>query len=400
MDFKYSAEAEAFRREFRAWLEANMPPRRERHENEDLGSEIARTDDNDWNYALRWHRKMHAGGWVGVSWPKAYGGRGATLEQMVVYNEEMVRARAPGIVNGLGIMLVGPTLIHWGTEEQKQRYVPKILSAEEIWCQGYSEPSAGSDVASLKTRAVEDGDYFTVNGQKVWTSGADRADWCILLVRTDPEAPKHKGISYLLVDMHSPGVTVRPLVQMTGEKGFNEVFFEDVRVPKTNLVGEKNQGWQVAVTTLMFERSSIAAMRDMSSSVKNLAVLAKKIARDRGSAWDDTGVRQKIAGFACEAAALRCGNLRQLTRRLRGLPPGPEGSVGKLSASDLNLKMAKFALELLGPYSQFEHGAPQALDGGSWNYRMLAARAFTIAGGTSEIQHNIIGERVLGLPKG
>ena len=404
MDFKYSDEAEAFRREFRLWLEANMPQRRTTVDDDDIGSEIVRSDDSDWKFALGWHRKMNAGGWVGVNWPKAYGGRGATLEQMVVYNEETVRAHAPGIVNGLGIMLVGPTLIHWGTEEQKKRYVPKILSAEEIWCQGYSEPGAGSDVASLNTRAVEEGDYFIVNGQKVWTSGADRADWCILLVRTDPEAPKHKGISYLLVDMHSPGVTVRPLVQMTGEKGFNEVFFEDVKVPKKNLVGEKNQGWQVAVTTLMFERSSIATMRDMMTSVKKLAALAKKIGRNGGNAWqtawDDTGVRQKIAGFACEAAALRYGNMRQLTRRLKGLPPGPEGSVGKLSASDLNLRMAKFALELLGPYSQFEHGAPLALDGGSWNYRMLAARAFTIAGGTSEIQHNIIGERVLGLPKG
>ena len=253
-------------------------------------------------------------------------------------------------------MLVGPTLIHWGTEEQKKRYVPKILSAEEIWCQGYSEPGAGSDVASLNTRAVEDGDYFIVNGQKVWTSGADRADWCILLVRTDPEAPKHKGISYLLVDMHSPGVTVRPLVQMTGEKGFNEVFFEDVKVPKKNLVGEKNQGWQVAVTTLMFERSSIAAARDMMNLVRNLAALAKRIGRNGGNAWDDTGVRQKIASFACEAVALRYGNMRQLTRRLKGLPPGPEGSVGKLSLSDLNLKMAKFALELMGPYSQLGHG--------------------------------------------
>jgi alkylation response protein AidB-like acyl-CoA dehydrogenase len=400
MDFKYSEEAEAFRREFRTWLEANIPPRRGGGDADVVGSDIVRADDGDWNFALQWHRKMNAGGWVGVSWPKAYGGRGATLEQMVVYNEEMVRARAPGIVNGLGIMLVGPTLIHWGTEEQKQRYVPKILSAEEIWCQGYSEPGAGSDVASLNTRAIEDGDYFVVNGQKVWTSGADRADWCILLVRTDPEAPKHKGISYILVDMHSPGITVRPLVQMTGEKGFNEVFFEDVKVPKKNLVGEKNQGWQVAVTTLMFERSSIAAMRDMMNLVRNLAALAKRIPRTGGTAWDDTGVRQKIAGFACDAAALRYGNMRQLTRRLKGLPPGPEGSVGKLSASDLNLKMARFALELLGPYSQFVHGAPQALDGGNWNYRMLASRAFTIAGGTSEIQHNIIGERVLGLPKG
>ncbi len=399
MDFKYSAEAEAFRHEFRTWLEANMPKRNTDGDDEP-GSDFVRTNEDDWQFSLAWHRKMNSGGWVGVNWPKAYGGRGATLEEMVVYNEELIRAHAPGIVNGLGIMLVGPTLIHWGTEEQKKRFVPKILSADEIWCQGYSEPGSGSDVASLKTRAVEDGDYFVINGQKVWTSGADRADWCILLTRTDPDAPKHKGISYLLVDMHSPGVTVRPLVQMTGDRGFNEVFFEDVRVPKKNLVGEKNQGWQVAVTTLMFERTSIAAMRDMMGSVRHLTRLAQSVRRNGGTAWDDSGVRQRIAGFACEAQALRYSNLRQLTRRLKGLPPGPEGSAGKLVASDLNLRISKFAMELLGPYSQFEHGAAMAVDGGRWSYRMLSARALTIAGGTSEIQHNIIGERVLGLPKG
>jgi alkylation response protein AidB-like acyl-CoA dehydrogenase len=297
-------------------------------------------------------------------------------------------------------MLVGPTLIQWGTEEQKQRYIPKILSADEIWCQGYSEPNAGSDVASLQTRAVEEGDYFIVNGQKVWTSGAHHADWCILLTRTDPEAPKHKGISYLLVDMHSPGVTVRPLVQITGDRGFNEVFLEDVRVPKKNIVGEKNQGWQVAVTTLMFERTGISTRQEMTGAVEDLAELAKSITHNGRSAWDDTSVRQKIAGFACEAAALRYTNLRQLTRRLKGLPSGPEGSVGKLSASELNMRIVKFAMELLGPYSQMTYEAPFAMDNGKWLYKMLAARALTIAGGTSEIQHNIIGERVLGLPKG
>src|SRR5579864_7120240 len=398
MDFNYSEEAETFRREFRAWLEANLLKRSD--PSEDLGGELMGEDDASWRRHRAWHQKMHAGGWVGISWPKAYGGRGATLEQQVVYNEEMVRARAPGIVNGLGVMLVGPTLIHWGTEEQKQRYIPKILSAEEIWCQGYSEPNAGSDVASLQTRAVEEGDYFIVNGQKVWTSGAHHADWCILLTRTDPEAPKHKGISYLLVDMHSPGVTVRPLVQITGDRGFNEVFFEDVRVPKKNIVGEKNQGWQVAVTTLMFERTGISTRQEMTGAVEDLAQLANSIRHNGRSAWDDTSVRQKIAGFACEAAALRYSNLRQLTRRLKGLPPGPEGSVGKLSASELNMRIVKFAMELLGPYSQMTYEAPFAMDSGKWLYKMLAARALTIAGGTSEIQHNIIGERVLGLPKG
>jgi alkylation response protein AidB-like acyl-CoA dehydrogenase len=395
MDFNYSEEAEAFRHEFRQWLGANLPsrPASERRPEFMLG------DTSDWDFHLQWHQKMHAAGWIGISWPREYGGRGATPEQQVVYAEELARADAPGLVNGIGIGLVGPTLMHWGTEEQKQRYIPKILSAEEIWCQGYSEPNAGSDVASLQTRAIEEGDYFIVNGQKVWTSGAHRADWCILLTRTDPDAPKHKGISYLLAHMHSPGITVRPLVQITGERGFNEVFFEDVRIPKQNLVGPKNHGWQVAVTTLMFERTGMAG-RDLSGQVAELATLARRLNRDGTTAWDGRDVRQAIAGFACEAAALRYSNLRQLTRRLKGLPPGPEGSASKLITSELNLRMMKFAMELLGPYAQIESKSPFAEDGGKWLYKMLAARALTIAGGTSEIQHNIIGERVLGLPKG
>jgi alkylation response protein AidB-like acyl-CoA dehydrogenase len=398
MDFKYSDEAEAFRGEFRAWLQANLPPRSERREE---GGEFGGGgDDTSWRYHLDWHKKMHAGGWVGVSWPREYGGRGATLEQQVVYGEEVARAHAPALVNMLGISLVGPTLIHWGTEEQKKRYIPKILSADEIWCQGYSEPNSGSDVASLQTRAVEEGDDFVVNGQKVWTSGAHHSDWCILLVRTDPDAPKHKGISYILVDMKSPGITVRPLVQITGDRGFNEVFFEDVRVPKKNLIGNKNQGWQVAVTTLMFERTGIGGGQEMMRPVNDLARLAKKVRRNGATAWDDSSVRQKIAALACEALALRYTGMRQLTRRLKGLPPGPEGSLGKLVLSELNMRIAKYAMELLGPYSQMENEAPFAIDHGKWSYRMLASRAYTIAGGTSEIQHNIIGERVLGLPKG
>ena len=236
MDFNYSPEDEAFRTEFRAWLEKNRQfaiPTRE---------PLADEADGDWDARVRWHRKLNEGGWIGLSWPKEYGGRGATLLQSMIYEQELERAGSAVPFTGFGISLLGPTLIHWGTEEQKQRHVPKILTAEEIWCQGYSEPNSGSDLASLQTRAVEDGDYFVVNGQKVWTSAAQHADWIFLLVRTDPEAPKHKGISYLLVDMHSPGVTVRPLVQMTGARGFNEVFFEDVRVPKKNIVGREEPG--------------------------------------------------------------------------------------------------------------------------------------------------------------
>ena len=396
MDFNYSPEDEAFRKELRTWLEANAPkdaPKREGDFMHELGAD-------DWKRRLAWHKKMHAAGWIGISWPKEYGGRGATMMQNIIYQQELARASTPPTVNGLGIMLVGPTIMHWGTEEQKERYVPKILAADEIWCQGYSEPNAGSDVASLQTRAVEEGDYFIVNGQKVWTSDAHHADWCILLVRTDSKAPKHKGISYVLVDMHSPGVTVKPLVQITGDSGFNEVFFEDVKVPKKNLIGEKNQGWQVAITTLMFERSGIGGGRDLTGQVHELRELAKSVMRNGHSAWEDSGVRQKIAQFACEAAAIKYTGYRQITRRLKGLPPGPEGSVMKLGVSELNLRMNNYAMELLGPYSQFEYRAPYAIDRGLWSYRMLASRALTIAGGTSEIQHNIIGERVMGLPKG
>jgi alkylation response protein AidB-like acyl-CoA dehydrogenase len=398
MDFNQSAEDEVFRKELRAWLEANVPKHKKATDEDD--GFIAAESDDDWKNRVTWHQQAHAAGWVGISWPKEYGGRGATLMQNIIYNEEMARAHAPQLVNGLGIMLAGPTIMHWGTEEQKKRYVPKILSAQEIWCQGYSEPNAGSDVASLQTKAVEEGDYFIVNGQKVWTSDAHRADWCFLLVRTDPSAPKHKGISYVLVDMKSPGITVKPLVQITGAANFNEVFFEDVKVPKKNLLGAKNQGWQVAITTLMFERSGIGGGRDMTSAVQQLASLAKQVRRNGRTAWEDSSVRQKISQFYAEAQAIKFTGFRQITRRLKGLPPGPEGSVMKLGVSELNYRLNSYAMELLGPYSQMEYKAQHAIDDGQWSYRHLASRALTIAGGTSEIQHNIIGERVLGLPKG
>src|SRR5713101_8310579 len=393
MDFKFSAEDEAFRSEFRSWLSANLPKAGKAEDGMDFMRE---SSADDWKRRLEWHKKMHAGGWVGISWPKEYGGRGATLTQQIIYNEELAKVNSPMLVNGLGIMLVGPTIIHWGTEEQKKRYVPKILSADEIWCQGYSEPGAGSDVAGLQTRAVEEGDYFVVNGQKVWTSNAHHADLCILLVRTDPEAPKHKGISYVLVDMHSPGITVRPLTQMTRDTGFNEVFFEDVRVPKKNVVGEKNNGWLVALTSLMYERR----YRGLDNNIGELVELAKTVRRNGHAAWENDDVRQQIAQFACEVNALRLLHLRQLTRQLKGLPPGPESLFDKAATTEINFGINKFATELLGAYSQIELDAPFAIAEGRWLYRMLASRGLTIAAGSSEIQRNIIGERVLGLPKG
>jgi alkylation response protein AidB-like acyl-CoA dehydrogenase len=394
MDFNYDAEDEAFRAEVRAWLEANQQfAPVARGPLDDGGAE-------EWAARVRWHKKLNDGGWVAVHWPKEYGGRGATVMQRLIFREELTRLSLsePGL--GMGIGLLGPTLMHWGTEEQKRGHLPAILQGEEFWCQGYSEPGSGSDLASIKTRAEEDGDYFVVNGQKVWTSVAQFADWIFLLVRTDPDAPKHKGISYLLVDMHSPGITVRPLVQMTGGKGFNEVFFEDVRVPLKNLVSEKNNGWQVAITTLMFERSGSGGGEGVMTQVNQLAQLAKQLPRNGKKAWDDSGVRQRIVKFAAEAYALKYTGYRQLTRQLKGIPPGPEGSMMKLCGTELSLTIAQYAMELLGPYSQFEYNAPFALDRGKWSLRMLAARGPTIYAGTNQIQHNIIGERVLGLPKG
>ena len=394
MDFNFTPEDEAFRKEFRAWLDKNAPKDGKLAE----ADTFAEDDDSDWGRRVAWCKRLNEGGWLGIDWPKEYGGRGASILQSIVYHQELGRARAPLPYIGSGLSLIGPTLMHWGTEEQKKRFIPKILSCEDIWCQGYSEPNSGSDLASLQTRAIEDGDDFVVNGQKIWTSSAQHADWIFLLVRTDVDAPKHKGISYLLVDMHSPGITVRPLVQMTGAKGFNEVFFDDVRVPKKNIVGEKNQGWQVAITTLMFERRGAGGPG--TGQIRELVKLAKQVKRGDGTAWDDASVRQKIAEFYCEGEALKYTGYRQLTRRLKGLPPGPEGSMMKLVSTELNMKVAMFAMELLGTYSQIEHKAPFAIDKGKWSFRMLAARGGTIAAGTNQIQHNIIGERVLGLPKG
>jgi len=394
MDFKFSEEDEKFRHEFRSWLEQNVP-RDWRGDNE-----LDADSKSEFERRRAWHRKLNDGGWMCIHWPKEYGGRGATLLQQLIYQQELENAKAPPTVNFQGIARVGPTLMQWGTPEQKKRYIPRIPSAEEIWCQGLSEPNHGSDLAAVETRAVDMGDYFVVNGAKVWTSNAHHADFSTLLCRTDPELPKHKGLSYLLVDMKTPGVTVRPLQQITGEHGFNQVFFEDVQVPKSNLVGNKNQGWMVAMTNMMFERTIHGGRTDMMIEVRQLARLAKTAQRAGHAAWEESYVRQAIMRFACEAEALKYTSYRQLTRQLKGLQPGPEGSVMKLGTTDLNLRMQTFAMELLGPYSVMEYQAEGAIDHGKWSHRMLAARRGTIAAGTNEIQHNIIGERVLGLPKG
>jgi alkylation response protein AidB-like acyl-CoA dehydrogenase len=394
MDFSNSPEEEQFRRHVRSWLEANAPADMRAGRDEDLAP------DTRWERQKVWHKKLHEGGWIGIWWPKEYGGRGASVIEQVIFNEELAQMGLSSGVNMSGVTLLGPTLIHLGTEEQKHRFLPKILPADEIWCQGYSEPGSGSDLASLQTRAVEDGDHFVVNGQKVWTSWAQHSDWIFLLVRTDPNAPKHQGISYLLVDMQSPGITVRPLVQINGDSEFNEVFFEDVRVPKKNLVGDLNRGWMVAVTTLMYERVATGSFYRFEKTLGQLCDLAKRTELNGKPAAEDTSVRQQLAQFAIEAEAIKYNDLRRLTRRLKGMPPGPEGSISKITTTELNMRICNFAMELLGPYAILEKGSPFAIDHARWSYRMLGARAGTIAAGTNEIQRGIIGERELGLPKG
>lgn len=399
MDFRYTPEQEAFRARLRSWLELNKQ--------EVFGDSSdplnERDDDGDsrWKKILEWHRRLYEAGYVALHWPKEWGGGGASLVEQVIYQDEVLRLGLPLYgANQLALDRIGFTLMAFGADEQKRRYLPKMLTAEEIWCQGYSEPGAGSDLASLQTRAVIDGDDFVINGQKVWTSLAQRAHMQVLLVRTDPNAPKHRGISYLLVEMKTPGITVRPLVQITGDADFNEVFYDNVCVPRKNLVGGLNQGWQVSIATLMYERVSGGTRHPVERTINELISLAHDVEFQGMAAAKHPYVRQKLAQFASEALCLRLSRYRSLTAQLNGKIPGPESSFGKLHATELNLRVAMFADELLGPYAQLERGSMGAVENGRWLYRVMRARGLTIAAGSSEIQHNIIGERVLKLPKG
>ncbi|HEV8712223.1 MAG TPA: acyl-CoA dehydrogenase family protein [Candidatus Binatia bacterium] len=399
MDFRYTPEQEAFRTRLRAWLERNRAE--VFGDSSDPLAERAEDSDSRWQKMLEWHRRLYQAGYVALHWPKEWGGGGAGLVEQAIYQDEVLRLGLPLYgANQLAIDRIGLTLIFLGNDEQRRRYLPKMLTGEEIWCQGYSEPGAGSDLAGLQTRAVIDGDDFVINGQKVWTSLAQRAHMQVLLVRTDPHAPKHRGISYLLVDTHTPGITIRPLVQITGESDFNEVFYDNVRVPRKNLVGELNQGWQVSIATLMYERVSGGTRHPVERTINELIDLSRTTEFEGMPAARHPYVRQKLAHFATEALCLRLSRYRSLTAQLNGKVPGPESSFGKLHATELNLRVALFADELLGPYAQLERGSLAAIENGRWPYRALRARGLTIAAGSSEIQHNIIGERVLKLPKG
>ncbi|HEX9712884.1 MAG TPA: acyl-CoA dehydrogenase family protein [Actinomycetota bacterium] len=386
MDFDLSADDLSFRDELRGWLAEHPPP------DIDVASDFREVE------TLReWQRTLAAGRWVGIHWPSEYGGRGASLVQVAIYNEELARARAPQILGRAGVNLVGPTLMAHGTEQQKERWLPKILDASEIWCQFFSEPGAGSDLAGLSTRAERRGDTFYVTGQKVWSSYAKVADFGIALVRTDAEAPKHRGISMVAVPLDASGIDVRPLRQITGESEFNEVFFDEVPVPAENLIGNENEGWRVAGTTLANERgTSFVWKEQVLQEVARDLLLRTAVAR---GLYDDPLVRQKVAQSWMDVELFRLHNARTLTRLEKGEQVGPESSMVKLFWTETTQRMAEHAGAIIGSDALRLAEDPLAVDGGRWARAMLWSRAASIAGGTSEIQRNIIAERILGLPR-
>jgi alkylation response protein AidB-like acyl-CoA dehydrogenase len=392
MDLNYSPEDRAFREKTRRWLEANVPT-------EDLKTLAERK---------AWHRKLYEAGYVGMLWPKEYGGWGATAMQQAIVQDEMARIQAPPAINGLGIGFIGPTIIVHGTDAQKQRYLKKILTSEEIWCQLYSEPNAGSDLAGLKTRAEDAGDHFVVNGQKIWTSSGPIADWGILLCRTDPKAAKHKGISCVLLNMRQPGVEVRPLKQITGHSLFSEVFMTNARADKSDLIGKLNEVWAIAQTTLGFERggNSLGRVTRYAIAFNQLVKAVKRLKRKGRPLIEDPVVRAKMGKLYAELEVQRYAGLRVLSALNKGDSPGAASSITKLSYTEFEKRYYETALEILGPWGQlmtareeFEEIDTSSGEAGTWATAFLWARAGTIYSGSSEIQKNIIGERVLGLPK-
>jgi alkylation response protein AidB-like acyl-CoA dehydrogenase len=380
VDLRDTPEEAAFRAELRAWLDANLP-------DEKRGGRggAQRFDDA---FGREWSRMLHEAGYAGLTWPKEYGGAGAPYSFQAIFYEETARAQAPGHVGVIGLGMAGPTIMAHGTDAQKRAHLSKILSAEEIWCQGFSEPGAGSDLAAARTRAERRGESYVVSGQKVWSSFAHIADYCILVTLSDPDAPRYQGLTYLIVDMHAPGVEVRPLRQITGEAEFNEIFFNDVDVPVSNRLGDEGQGWQVAMTTLLHERGTLgfALTAALEVGVNRLLDVARE------HVDGDSSLRERVATEWIELQALRYTNYRALGTLQRTGIPGPEGSAIKLRWSEQNQRMTKLGREL--------HGPEGILDDGWWHHQQLRSRGNTIEAGTSEVLRNIVAERVLGLPKG
>jgi alkylation response protein AidB-like acyl-CoA dehydrogenase len=394
MDLNLTPSELKFRDELRAWLRAHVPSDWEKRRTEDEMRER-------FEFLRAWQKQVYQAGWAGIAWPKEYGGRGATLMEQVIFTEEMARAAAPPLANVLGLSLIGPTIIAFGTDAQKKRFLANILSADEIWCQGFSEPNAGSDLANVRTDARLEGDNYVVNGQKVWNSYGWAADWCALLSRSDPNSTKHQGLTYILVDMKSPGVEVRPLKQMTGESEFCEIFFHDVRVPAENVLGKVGDGWNVAIGTLAYERATLGAgvQITLRRQFDRLVELSHSTIRNGKPAAEDSLIRQKLGQCYTDIEIMRLNQMRAISRINQKGVPGPEGSVLKVFWTELNQRFQQIATELLGPYATLTRGDPHGIDDGQWAYSFLRARGNTIEAGTSEIQRNIIGHFVLGLPK-
>lgn len=389
MDFRDSSEEAAFRATVRQFITSELPPELRQGQTE-WGLFNARGRRVEPGIVHEWRRKLASRAWLAPAWPQEYGGAGLSVMQQFILNEEMALARAPA-GGGIGIGWAGPTIMVHGSEEQKRRFLPAIASGEETWCQGFSEPGAGSDLASLQTRALRDGDEYVVSGQKIWTSGAHVARWMILLARTDPDAPKHRGISYFLLDMRSPGIDVQPLVNMLGSHEFNQVYFDNVRVPRENLVGDENRGWYEAATTLDVERSNIA------TSVAHRHIVRELAAHIRVSGCYPR-LRVELAERAIEAEVARMMSYRVISMQQRGVLPNKEASIAKLFSSELDQRLAATAMRLLGASGQqLEAEAP--LSGRAPRFYLHAVSS-TIGGGTSEIQRNIIATRGLGLPRG
>jgi alkylation response protein AidB-like acyl-CoA dehydrogenase len=392
VDFLDTPAEAAFRDEVRTWLGEHLVG-----EFAELGGGGGPSDETAWELRVEWEKVLGRDRWVGLDWPEEYGGRNASFAEQIIFNEEYAKADAPTRVSFFGEGLFAPTLLAYGTEEQKRRFLPKIQSAEELWCQGYSEPNAGSDLSNVQTRAVLDGDQWVVNGQKVWTTLAHRAQWCFAVVRTDPDAPAHKGLSYLLVPMDQTGVSVRPLKQMTGTAEFNEVFFDDARTDKANVVGEVNDGWKVAMATLGFERGTaflaqqIAFQRETSELIE--------VAHKNGATADPT-VRQELADAFVGVQIMKYNGLRMLTKLVKTGVLGPESSIGKLYWSSWHRRLGEIGMHVLGTDGLLVEGEPGGeYELGELERTFMVSRSETIYAGASEIQRNIIGERVLGLPR-
>ncbi len=395
-------QAEAFRQEVRGWLKANLPTgwgtpeyiatERRSKEMQELGES--------------WTKKCYDAGYTGFGYPKEYGGIERPAWQIRIIREEMSRTGTPPGPMSQGLLMVAPTIMAHGQEWQKKRFIPKILSGEESWCQGFSEPDAGSDLANVRTTAVRDGDEWVVNGQKVWTSNWEFADFGLLVVKTDPDAPRHRNLSYFIFDCSDPGFTKRPLRQMSGESEFGELFFDNVRVPHENLLGELGRGWYVALTSLAAERSGGSGMagiglgiRGPGSSMAGIIELARNTKRRDKTVWDDHTFRQQIAQFAIEGEAIRYSGARTGARQRKGIPIGNEVSVGKNFSAEMRQRRGDMVMEIIGAYSQLVRDSDHAINNGQWVYDMLRSRGATIEMGTSEINRNIIAERILGLPR-